>query len=628
MPAAFEFPVTAELWMPLVIAGDLGREREKRFLQVLGRLKPGVSPEQARSEMKGIAGRLARLYPGANMDWTVELALLRQRVVRDSGTRDPILILIVAAGCVWLLGCANVANLQLASATRRLKELAIRAALGANPRRLVGQLLVESLVTGMIAGLVSLLFALACIHGIKVSLPTDIARYLSGWKTVGLDARVLVFALAAAALTGILCGIAPALLIWRSEPFAILKESARGSTLGRGHDWLRGSLVVAEVTLSLVLLICAGLVIEGFQTVLHRWRGFVSDKVLTFRITLPAAQYPTPSQVTSFFDRALEEMATLPGVNSAAFGSHLPFAHKAWPQRPLHIEGKPAPNGKDFQVAFQTVSPGYFRTLKIPLRAGRTFRAGDQAGAARVAVISESLARRYWPDEPVLGRRIQLPADAGDESPYFTIVGVVGNVRRQASEPDDQAVYCSFAQEPERTMLCALQTQVNPKSMIGSVRARMRQLDALQPITNLKTLDQIIAESMVALRVPAEMLTFLGLLTLLLAGAGIYSVLAYAVRQRTHEIGIRLALGAPRAEVLRMVIVAALKLAAIGISAGLPIAFGCGRVLSSVLFGTGSLRLGAVVCAVILLTATALLAALLPARQAISVDPVMALRKE
>jgi len=629
MPRGFEFPATAELWMPLVLRGNLAAEREDRFLNVFGRLKPGVNLERARSEMKVIANRLALMYPRTNEGWTAEVASVRDWIDKDTGTRDPLAILMVAAGCVWLLGCANVVNLQMALATSRRQEFAIRTALGANPGRLIRQLLVESLILAIVGGLASLLVAALCIHGIKISLPADVARYLPGWKTVGLDGYVLAFTMVVALATGILSGIAPAMLTSHSRPYETLKESVRGSTLGRAHQWLRSSLVVVEVTLALVMLVSAGLLLQGFLAMLHGWRGFDSHNVLTFRVSLPATTYPTGARVSTFVDRALEGFSTIPGVKAVGAGIHLPFNQNGWGRRALRIEGCPSPDGKDFQVVVPlSVSPGCFQTLKIPLQSGRTFAASDAADAPKVVVISESLARRYWTNDVVLGKRIQLPVGRGPDQPYFTIIGVVGDVRLRWGEPDLALIYCPFAQAPEPAMLFALRTEVDPLSVISPLRSQLQKVDPLVPITNVKPYDQIIADSIVSLRFPSNMLTFLGLLTLLLAAVGVYSVLAYMVRQRTQEIGIRMALGAQRADVMRLVLGTALRMLAVGTAIGVPIAFACGRILSSLLFGVGYVRIDVIAFAILLMATTALLAALVPARQAIRVDPIIALRNQ
>lgn len=627
MPEGFEFPVTSELWIPLVLQGELENERTKRFLQVCGRLKPGVLLDQARAEFKVIASRLSQLRPDTNKDWTVALAPLRERIIQDSGTRDPLVILMVAAGCVWLLGCANVVNLQLASVTRRRKELAIRTALGARPRQLTRQLLVESLVVSLLAGICSLVFALLCIHGIKLSLPMDIIRYLSGWNSVGLDSAVLGYTFGMATASGILAGLVPAMLISRTNPYEMLKESSRGSSHGRQHHRLRNLLIIAEVVLALLLLVCAGQLLQGFWAVAHSGKGFTSDGVLTFKFTLPSIRYATEGDRHSFVVRAQAELARLPGVRAATFGSHLPFAHKGWDLRPVRVAGRPSPNGEDIQVAFQAVTPEYFQVLRVPLRAGRFFREGDTADQARVVLVSESLAQRFWQGEAV-GQLIQVPTLSSNAWTDCRVVGVVGDVKKHWAEPDLSLIYLPLAQETSPTLLGALQTTSDPSLVIASVRSAVRKVDARLPLVNVKTLDQIIQESMVAIRVPAAMLTFLGLLTLLLASAGVYSVLAYAVRQQTPEIGIRMALGAQPSQVLRMILGVALRLVGIGVAVGLPLALAVGRLLASVLFGVGALSLWALVFAVFLLGAMALLAAFIPARQATRVDPLIALRAE
>jgi putative ABC transport system permease protein len=404
-----------------------------------------------------------------------------------------------------------------------------------------------------------------------------------------------------------------------------LKEGSQSATAGRERHWLRSSLAVTEMALALVLLMGAGLMVKSFSALRQTHHGFNHENLLTMYLTLPDAKYPESHHIISFQDRCLREFASIPGVRSAAASTALPFY--SWAIRALDIDGRRPTPGETLLASFQAVSPDYFRTMQIPLRQGRVFLESDDAGAPRTAVVSESLARRSWPGQEPLGKRLKFLGPE-TESPWLTVVGVVADVKRHWVEKNTDALYCPLAQAPERTMCLVLRTEGDPLKAIPAVRSDLRKLDPSQPISRVKPMHQIVAESMAVLEINSRIMAAMGLLALVLAGVGIYGVMAYRVAQRTHEIGIRMALGARRRDVLGSVLVQGLKLALLGAGAGLPLAFGLRQLLAGRLFGVLGLDVGAVFGLAILLAVVALLASFLPARRATRVDPIVALRCE
>lgn len=627
-PADFNFPPSADLWTPLRFSPEEAATRHLYSLQTLGRLKPGAGKEQAAAELEAIARRLAEQYPRSNSGRGIHLVTLQERLILESGTREPLLILMWASALVLVLACANVSNLLLGRAVIRKKEMAIQATLGASQGKMIAQVLAEGALLGLMSSLAALLLALWCIHMIKGNLPPDIVRFVPGWKEIRLDAPACVFMLAAALLAGIFAGLPPALLLSRADLHSVLKEGGRSGTAGRSSHALRNALVVIEVGLSLILLVGAAVMLKGFNSLLNLPRGFTPDGVLTARLTLPESRYPSGRQITRFFEEALRAVEAIPQVKAAAISTHLPFAHKGWAQRGVQIEGRPPPRPEEVpQVAVQTISPNYFRVLQIPVLAERVFSDRESADSPPVAVISGSFARQGWAGEIVVGKRLQF-FDLDGQDSWMTIVGVVGDVRRHWTDKNLEAIYLPYQHLPQRRMTVAWRSAGNPKQILASVRTQLKQVDADVPLTQVKPLNQIINESMAGLRLAAGILAFMGALAALLAGAGIYSVMSYSVAQRRQEIGIRLALGGQRRQIIRLILVDAAKLSALGLAAGLPGAFALSRLLGKLWFGMSPLDfllvLGFAFISATLVTA----GSLLPARKAMNINPALALHPE
>jgi len=628
MPQDFNFPVTAEVWVPRRLLPDEAVRRDIHFLDTIGRLKSNITKQQAQSELQTIARRLAVQYPQTNRGRGSRLVTLQERIIIDSGTRKPLVILMAASTLILLLACANVANLHLMRALNRRKELAIRAAVGASAWRVGFQLLTESVLMALISALGALLLAWWCVYAIKGSLPADIAKWVPGWKEIGLHPPVLGFMLLAGVTAGLISGMAPAFMVVQPNLQNALKEGGRSGSAGRRSHWLRNSLVAAEVALSLMLLVGAGIMVKGFSSLVKTPRGFVSDQVLTMRLTLPESKYRTRHEIINFYAEALRGWGAIPQVQAVAVSTHLPYAHRGWTYRSLQIEGRPTPTPEQtVQVAIQAVSADYFRVLQIPVRQERVFTSREDGESLPVAVISERLARQHWPKEVAISKKIQLGATV-EETPSITIIGMVGDVRRHWSDHNFEALYLPYQHLGERSMSVALRLVGNPKSVMPSLRAQLKLVDPEQPITQVKMLNEIIAESMAGLRLPAGILAFLGVLAALLAGAGVYSVMGYAVIQRKKEIGIRMALGAQRGDVLRLIVGDAAKLSLVGLAIGLPGAFALSRVLGSLYAGAAPLNMLSVLALAFASVGLVMLGSLSPAAKAAKIDPVITLQNE
>ncbi len=564
MPPDFQFLGQADLWTPLAL--DAGRsDRSRRFLLVMGRLKPGVTIEQARAEMEAIAGRLGQEYPETNAGWGVNPVPLREEMF--SGDAQLVLgLLIGAVAFVLLIACANVANLQLARAQSRQREIAIRAALGAGRLRLIRQLLAESMLLSLLGGTLGLLLALWGNELLS-------ARYASSipiLDRVSIDGLVLGFTLLLSLLVAAIFGLGPALQASKPDLNESLKEGGRSSTAGLRQRRVRSLLVVVEVALALVLLIATGLMIRTLIAFRTLEPGFNSDNLLTMRISLPAPRYPESYQVTAFYRQVLERIKNLHGVQAAGAISRLPLeGSRSNPNRSLIIEGRPVSSAAERPWAVDlTVSPDYFRTMGIPLISGRQLSEQDSAEATRVAVISKTMAHRYWPNEDAVGKRIRL-GGVGSDNPWITVVGVVGDVRNDdVDAPPLPQVYLPHAQNAERSMVLIVRTVSDPLSMVGAVKSAVWEVDKGQPVYNIRTMKQLLFEDLAGTHIIVELLSTFAGLALVLAVVGIYSVTSYSVSQRTHEIGIRMALGAGQPDVLRMIVNQGLLLALLGIAIG------------------------------------------------------------
>jgi putative ABC transport system permease protein len=575
--------------------------------------------------MKRLALKLATEYPQTNTRRGINAELLSYKIT-NLYTRTLLWLLMGAVGFILLIACVNIANMQLARATTRSREIAIRAALGAGRGRIIRQLLTESLLLGTIGGLSGLALSFWFLDLLRGGIPADQVRYISGWETMAIDSRVVLFNFAISFAGGLIFGLAPAWQFSKPDLSEALKEGGRGS-VGGARQRMRNLLIVSEVALALVLLVGAGLLGRGFiRMVKDQKTGFNPTNVLTMRTTLTTSKYSEAHQITAFYQQALARLSTLAGVESASAVYFLP-ASGSWDTRAFTIEGRPALQpGESRLASYQVISANYFQTMRIPLQRGREFNEHDGEREPRVAIISESLARRYFPGEDPLGRRVAIgAADAGNTA--FTIVGVVGDVSRFMFDREPEpTLYLPHTQASAPAMYFAVRTAGDPVKLLDSMRAELARVDPDLPYYEVKTLEKVIDDQLAGVGMVAGLIVAFGAMALLLSAAGVYGVMAYAVAQRTHEIGIRMALGARPRDVLRLVVGQAVKLTAIGAAIGLPAAFALSRLMVSLLFGVVSFDIVTFILFTVTLAATAVLASYLPARRAASIAPLDALR--
>jgi putative ABC transport system permease protein len=630
MPPSFQFPSRVEMWTPVgQLAKDPGWESRGNHpgLYAMARLKPGVTVQQARDDMEIVAANLEKQYPDSNTGNRASLTPALENVV--GSIRTALLVLLSAVGFVLLIACANVANLLLARASNRQKEMAIRTALGASRTRIVRQLLTESLILSFAGGAFGILLAHWGVQLIIAVSPDSIPRF----REIGLDARVLLFTMGVSLLTGIIFGLAPALQSSKPDLNETLKEAGRGST-GRRHI-MRSILVVSEVALTLVLLIGAGLMIRSFYHLQRVDPGFSADNLLTFNVSLPQKKYPDPQQRINFYQQLLQNLTALPGVQSVGMATGLPLGNNGW-QSGFWIEGRPEPpQGQRPLTEVALVGPGYFKAMQIPLLRGRDFNDQDVMAAPpdpkhpefrrpTVTVIDEEFARRYWPDEDPLGQQITFWGGK------VTVVGIVRRVKMEGLNTDSNRVqsYYPFNQNPSGSMSVVVRTIGDPTGLSNAVRQQVLAIDPDQPIYSVQTMGQIWTDSIAPDRLFLMLLGTFATVALILAAVGIYGVMAYSVTQRTHEIGIRMALGAAQSNVLGMVIRQGMKLALAGLGLGLVGAWLVTRTMSSLLFGVSATDPLTFVVISLALAGVALGACFLPARRATKVDPMIALRYE
>ncbi|HET9533654.1 MAG TPA: ABC transporter permease [Blastocatellia bacterium] len=628
MPADFDYPKPTQLWLPLVITDEFKTQRAQQYLQVIARLKLGIAPSEAQAELNTTASRLEQQYPQTNTRRRAEVALLSDKIAGDF-TPMFLWTLMGAVGFVLLLACVNVANMQLARASSRYKEMAIRSALGATRPRVMRLLLSESLLLALMSAVLGILLAMWFIDLIQASIPPDITRGITGWDRMTINTRVLGFTLSLAVLTGIVFGFAPALHVSKPDLNETLKEGSRGSTSGAGRHRLRSMLVISEVALALVLLVGAGLMVKGFSRMVEdQKKGFNSENLLTMRTSLTESKYPEMRQRATFYKQVIERIEALAEVKSASVASYLPTGG-AWITTNFSIEGRAAPPpGHPLLSSYQVISPGYFQTMQIPLLRGRVFTDSDGMDAPRAAIISESMAARHWPGEDPLGKRIKTgPLESKEE--WATIIGIVGNVKRFIFDREPQpTMYICYLQAPPRTLTIAARTEGDPMSAAAAVKSQILGVDPDQPVYEIATMEKDIADEVSGVRLSAGLMAILGVIALVLSAVGVYGVMAYSVSQRTHEIGIRMALGARHADVLRMVLWQAMKLAGVGLGLGLPLAFLLSSAMSSLLFGMVSLDFSTFALFTVVLASVALVSSYIPARNATRVDPMIALRVE
>lgn len=638
MGKGFDFPLPAEAWLPLYLSTQDRQRRDNRWLWVLGGLKPDVSFEQAAAEMQVIKQRQSEAYPDTDKGWILRPMLL-PRFMTGSLTRQFTLLLLGAVGFVLLIACADVANVQFARMTGRSNEFAIRSALGGTRWRVVRQLLIESVLLSACGAVIGVFIAQWDLRMILSHMPADVAKFVAGWKTISLDANAFLFTLVVVVLAGILSGIAPALLASRGNLASSLRESGRGTSTGRLRGRFRNALVIAEIALALVLLVGAGLLVKNFQGLLEVNERYSPTTLLTFNLTLPATQYSQPSARVAFLDQVVQRLAAVPGVQSASTVTHVPYADGGGVATDqFSIKGQPPQQrGEPNDAIIQTVAPNFLQMLNIRLRDGRLLNESDGADSPRVALISESLARRFFPGESPLGKHMSIgapflmnaPRDLYPEHSWMTVVGVVDDVHYSwINKEDVPTIYRPFRQTPPYYTTVVLRTAGNPTQTIPAARAQIAALDPDLPLYNLKSLDRLITESIIGIAYVAAMMAVLGGVALVLASVGVFGVMSYSVTERAHEIGVRLSLGAQTGDILRMVLRSGMILTVAGLAIGLPIALALAYALSSLLFGVKVADPVAFVGLPLLLAAVATLACYLPARRAVRLDPIAALRHE
>jgi len=623
MPEGINYPKGAEVYAPLAITPELAKSRGNHSYYVIGRLKSQISIKQTQAELDAIAARLEQQYPETNSGWGVTAFPIVADTVRLYSTA--IWILMCAVGFVLLIACANVANLMLARAAGRRKEIALRAALGASRWKIVRQLLIESLILSAAGGVLGVLIAYWGIDLIRAGNPGDAARFAPGWSHMGINFSVLVFSLLLSIASGLLFGLAPAWQVSKPNLNDALKDSGRQT--GSGSHRLRSLLVVAEVALSLMLLVSAGLLVRSFLSLMKTNAGFEADNVLTMNLTLPVAKYKDGPARAAFYEQLVQRVKSLPGVDAAAAVNYLPLGGSNSSDSFL-IEGVPEPPpGQEFDGRYRVCTPDYFRALGISLRKGRSFTEQDKADTQPVIIVNETLANRYWPKQDPIGKRLRFYGPL-DKNPWMQVVGVVQDVKHELNLPVTPDYYLPHAQDPWNAMVLVAKTSIDPAAMAGPITQELWAIDKGQPVFDVRTMKEVRAISVALYSFSSVTLGIFALVALLLAAGGIYGVMAYAVTQRTQEIGIRMALGAREGHVLRMVVKNGMTLALIGIIVGLVGAWGLTRFLESLLFGisaTDALTLSAVSAGLLLV---ALLACYLPARRATKVDPLVALRYE
>ncbi len=635
LPSDFQFFSPSDLFVPINQFKEnwMARRGSRPGLFVIGRLKSDVTLEQARDDMQNVAAALAEQYPQTNANTGVVAGLLFENVVRD--IRPTLLVLLGAVGFVLLIACANVANLLLARSRTRQKEFAIRTAIGASRLRIIRQLLTESVMLAVAGGGLGLLLALWGTDALVAFIPDGLPRA----EGVHIDGQVLGFTLAISLLTGIVFGLVPALQLSKPDLHETLKDAGRGTTSGR--LFVRNALVVVEVALALVLLIGAGLMMRSVLRLTNIEPGFDSKNVATLSVALSPTKYPDAAKVRQFYQQTLERIRSLPGVESAAWTIGLPLAGSnetsfAIPGRPRPSESENAPLAVEYAA-----SPDYIRALGIPLLQGRYFNEQDNERSGKVVIIDEAMARSYFPDENPIGKRFvngdddNSAPDAGRE-----IVGVVGHVKHYGLDPDADSrikfqFYVPYTQLPDqfmvlitRSMSLVIKSNIDAEHLASSVRSQIQAVDKDQPIYDVLTMEQIVKNATLQQRFAMLLLGVFAAVAMVLAAVGIYGVMSYSVTERTHEIGIRMALGAGRTDVLRLVARQGLLLTATGIAVGLAASFALTRLMSSLLFGVTATDPLTFIAIPLLLTGVALGACFVPARRATKVDPMVALRYE
>lgn len=625
MPQGFYFlSREIDMWVPLAFNASIHpslaiTNRAGGGFGILGRLKPGITLEQARAEMTGLTRRLEEQYPEANIGIGATVIPLHEQVTSE--IRPSLLVLFGAVGFVLLIACVNVATLLLARARTRAREIAVRSALGATRARLIKQLLTESVMLAIAGGLAGLVLAFLGIKFLLALSPAEIPRR----DEIGIDIYALMFTLGLSIMTGVIFGIAPALQVSRTDLNESLKEGGRSAGLGRHR--LQRSLVVAEIALTLVVLVGAGLLIRSFIRLIETDPGFRTSNLLTVNITAPPSRTTSAPQLIAYYQELFNRIESLPGVQSAGTTTRLPLSPRGGVTTFMRIEGHPVAENERPEVEFRRASSDYFTAMGIPLISGRFFNEQDSPQSTPVFIINETAARRFWPGEDAVGKRVSTSNNPS--APWRPIVGVVGDIRHFGLDSDPRPeIYISSDQFPPVTPIMVIRTTNDSESVAAAVRAHIQAASSDTPVDMPQPMEEVVSASLAGRRFNTLLLGVFAALATLLAAVGIYGVMSYMVTERTPEIGIRMALGAGRSDILRLVIGHVASLTMVGVGIGLIAAFGLTRLMASLVFGISITDPIAFVGVSLLLASVSLLAGYLPARRAMNVDPGVALRHE
>jgi putative ABC transport system permease protein len=623
MPESFTFPLNGgELWSPLIFDDKALTNRDNHYLQVIGLLKPGITIEQARANLNAIAARAAQEFPESNSGKSVSVQSLTQDFTR--GVRVAVPAMFGSVGFVLLIACANIANLLLVRGAARQKEMAIRLAMGASRWRLFRQLLTESLLLAILGGAIGLFLSVWGIEALAKGIPEEFSKFIPGWHNLGINGAAFIFTLIASVVTGLLFGLIPALQTTKPDLHTTLKESGKGASGKATRNIARNSLIVAEVALSLILLIGAGLMIRTFLNLIQGDFGFDPTTVLKMRVSLTSDSYQKPEQRLNFYNQLLGRLESLPGVVHAAAINNVPMGGSNNSSFAYRIGQTVYAQNQRPDIRYRVVTPNYFETMHLQLKEGRNFTAQDRTDAPQVAIVNEAFVKRFFPTSSPIGEQINFGGEQSKE-----IIGVTRNVMNEdMDEFIDPEAYIPYTQAILYSFDLVLRTTNDPTALTPAIRSEVAQLDKLLPLFEVKTMNQMIAERMSPKRLMTFMLAVFAGIALLLAAVGIYAVMSYTVTQRTHEIGIRMALGAQAANIFRLVVGHGVLLTGIGLIIGLAGALAMTRALSGLLYGVTATDAITFIGITVLLAFIALAACYFPARRATKVEPVVALRHE
>jgi putative ABC transport system permease protein len=625
MPPDYNFPRGAEILAPLAFTPEEAASRRDHSYLSVGLLKPSVTMSQAQADLDAICSRLEADYPQSNTGRSAVVIPLLTDSVRMY--RPALLLLMASVAFVLLIGCANVGNLMLARAAGRTKEIAIRSALGASRWRITRQMLTESVLLALVGGVFGILIGSWALDLMKSAMPGEMIPFVPNWNHVGLNPTVLAFTVGLSTVAGVFFGLAPALQASKPALSEALKESGGSVTSGPARHQLRSALMVSEVALSLVLLIGAGLLIKSFVSLLKTNPGFRPDNVLTMELVLPMAKYPEASARAQFLKELTEKVATLGGVESAGFVSHLPLGGSNSSTSFL-VEGLPEPPpGQEFGGRYRVCTPDYFRALGITVLEGRGFTDQDNAGAEPVIIVNEALARKYWPEQDAIGKRMRFTGRL-ERNPWMRVIGVIEDVKFTLDSEVTPEFHLPVAQDPWSSGVLVARTRVAPMSLSAPIRSEVQALDSEQPVFDIRTMDDVRLHSVFLQQFSGYLMGIFGLLALIMAAVGIYGVMSYSVGQRTREIGIRVALGASWLDTLRLVVGHGMLLTLIGIGIGIVGSIGMAKAMSGLLYGVSAVDVTTFTAIPALLSLVSLAACYIPARRAFKVDPTVALRYE